>query len=405
LTKYALDQFDLIPAVQAPLIIPTKIEELIKVEDILREYKLPFKLLKMVNKESPGEPYRSSFLARLSNELAEEGLKHLEIVSLLKHVDERIKKYSDRQDQLVRLSQIADYALHKLKVENETVVYTFDQIHHHVETLDWIWPGWLPTTGFMILSSAPNVGKTQMMTQMAYCLKNGTKFLGVKAPDKHTPLVMSLEMDIRSLKYILDHQSKEWDGDISIAAIDEQSNFVTYENLIDQVKPTILLIDSLSELTDDDDNPASEAKRLMSWIKKIRRRYGLAVVLIHHNRKASEGNKKPKNLSDLYGAKDFARVADTVIQLWEDERLASKGLIEFSTVKVRFGVKEAFNIIRNENLWYRRESDDSSNRSKPTGRDKEGNTRKPGPSLRHRDSDNGTGSGTLRVRLGLKDTS
>jgi RecA-family ATPase len=257
---------------------------------------------------------------------------------------------------------MADYAIHKRVAADEILVYTPEYILTHVDTVQWIIPQWLHTTGQLILSSAPGVGKTQLALQLAYCLTVGQRFLNMEIAPRHRVLFMSLEMDKQSLKYILSHQKTNWDRIPEFNIIDEAGTLVQYENLIVQYESTVVIVDSLTELFDDTvDNPNAEARRVMRWCRKVRRRYGCGLILIHHNRKATEGNRKPKGLSDLAGSFQFGKDSDTVIQLWEDHR----GL-EISGVKVRFGPKTAFMLERSSSLWYTRKGgEDDSNGPKP----------------------------------------
>jgi KaiC/GvpD/RAD55 family RecA-like ATPase len=357
---HTLDYFGIIPKVTAPAAEYVTVDRVIPVGQVLTNNSLPLQLIRMVKKETPVEPYRSSFLARLANELAEEDLSHLEIVSLLKEVDGRIKKYDGRSDQLVRLSQLADYAIHKHLAEDAVIIYTPHDILNHVDSLEWIIPQWLHTTGQLVISSAPGVGKTQLTFQLAYSLATQQRFLGLQAPTRKKVFYFSLEMDKSSLKYILAHHKNEWVETPYFQIIDESYNLKKYEDLIFEHNPDVVIVDSMIELFDDEnDNPNSEARRVMKWCRKVRRRYGIAIVLIHHNRKATEGNKKPKSLADLAGSYMFAKDSDTVLQLWKDH----KGF-ELSGVKVRFGMEEAWIIHRNNNLWFTRE-ENASNESKP----------------------------------------
>jgi len=175
---------------------------------------------------------------------------------------------------------------------------------------------------------------------------------------------MSLEMDKSGLKYIFTHQKEHWSSTPAFQIIDESTSLVKYEDMIDQNGISVVIVDSLSELFDESsDNMNAEAKRIMRWTKKIRRRYGVALVIIHHNRKATEGNKKPKSLDDLAYSFDFGRVSETVLQLWED----AKGL-ELSAVKCRYGPKTSFMVDRDKSLWFTRK--DSVGVSKDSGPDK-----------------------------------
>ena len=114
-----------------------------------------------------------------------------------------------------RLSQLADHALHKLVVEDSVAVYTVDGILNDTEDLTWVLPPWLHTSGQLILSSAPGVGKTQIAFQVAYSILEETRFLGMKSETSitHSILFMSLEMDKRSLKVYFVSPTKGMDAE------------------------------------------------------------------------------------------------------------------------------------------------------------------------------------------------
>jgi RecA-family ATPase len=210
----------------------------------------------------------------------------------------------------------------------------------------------------------------------------------------------SLEMDVSSLKYILNAHKNEWNSIPNVKVIDDTSTLTHYENLIAEYETSVLVIDSLSELLDDDGgDPAGNAKRIMKWVKKIRRRYNVAVILIHHNRKATEGNKKPNKLSDIEGSYHFARTTETAITFWED----SRG-IELSVVKARFGPKESYYLERNKHLWFKRKDGSAnSNRSAPVSDDRERTESDKSPRSGHRDKLHGFTPGSFSFGFGSDD--
>jgi hypothetical protein len=353
--SFGLNAFDSAPSVKAAPVEVASATDLPKPASVMSGRNLPTRLIQMVKLEEPPVGSRSSFLVRLAYELAEEGLSHLEITSLLYHADLRVKKFEGRSDQLLRLTQIAELAVHKIIVQDSIRVWSLEEILN-APPLEWIINPWLPKKGLMILSSAPNVGKTQLGMQLTSQLNLGENFLGLSAPNLGPLSIffMSLEMDASGLAYIVNHQKKEYNSfPPNYHIITEESTLTHYENLIDEYKPVVVLIDSLTELIDlvEGDNDISKAKYALRWLKKIRRRYDTAIILIHHNRKATEGNKKPKGLADLEGTINLGRACDSAVQMWED---GSKG-IELSGVKVRYGIKDSFYVKRNENLWFERE--------------------------------------------------
>ena len=363
----ALADFDAAPVVKGKKLEMGSVTSLPDAKQVMSGRDLPTRLIQMIKVDKPKTGYRSSFLSKLGFELAEEGLNHLEIVSLLLHTDRRVKKFEGREDQLLRLTQIAELAMFRVLAEESIAVYSYDDILYRTKDLEWITNPWLPKSGSMILSSAPNVGKTQFALQMLSLFSLGKEFLGLPLDSsiQHSILFLSLEMPPEGLKYVLQKQvSNLPQRPTNFHFITEEASLTHYENLIYENKTTILLVDSLTELMDslEGENDIVKAKASLRWCKKIQRRYRCSVILIHHNRKATEGNKKPKGLADLAGTFNFGRYCDTVIQLWED----SKG-IEVSSVKCRYGPKEAFYTSRDPNtLWFTRDVQEDQGRSSQT---------------------------------------
>ena len=136
---------------------------------------------------------------------------------------------------------------------------------------------------------------------------------------------------------------------MKIKAPDLDAGIRQYEQYIKELEPEVLIIDSLSELGQDDLTKEHVARELMGWARKLVRNYGTSVVFIHHNRKATEGNSKPKKLSDLYGSYIFGKLSETVISLYAPD---GKDYLELDTLKARFGKKESFRIKRTEHLTF-----------------------------------------------------
>lgn len=361
-TSFQLDAFDVVPDAPKKLEFVADVGALPNAKDVMRGRDLPNRILLMVKKEEPPVGSRSSFMVKLAYELAEEGLNHVEIVSLLHHVDTRIKKFEGRTDQLLRLTQIAELAIHKIVVQDSVTVYSYDDILTKTKDIEWILNPWLFVGGMLLMSSAPNVGKTQLCLQLVSSLALGENFLGMKnqISSSLSILFMSLEMPPEGLKYIMSRQRanlSEVPSDFHI--LTEEASFTKYENIIDEKGIKVVLIDSLTELLDEAESESESvrARIAMKWTRKIRRRYGCSIIIIHHNRKATEGNKKPKTIHDIAGSFQYGKECDAAIILWED----AKG-IEVSSVKCRYGAKEAFYTSRDAStLWFTRQDSTEDN--------------------------------------------
>lgn len=75
-----------------------------------------------------------------------------------------------------------------------------------------------------------------------------------------------------------------------------------------------IYIDSLKDVASEIDKPAS-ATQVNAAIQLVIRE-GVEVVVLHHQRKAGSGNRKPKTIDDLYGGGQVAWGAGSVIVLW-----------------------------------------------------------------------------------------
>jgi archaellum biogenesis ATPase FlaH len=320
----------------------------------VKNIKLDPQLLSKVNTQVVVHPHRSEFLMSTGYLLAEAGLTPLEIVSCLYVIDARIKKFVGRADQLKRLSEIASIAYFKVERASFISVYSPNDIITHKVKLEWVVPFLLHTSGMLILSGQPGVGKTQLSFDWAYRLCTGLPFMDLELKRPYVVAYLSLEMDVVELKYIFEHQAvgfKEhglWNQNLYVISPDIDSDLRGFEKTLAKINPDVLIIDSISELATDD-LTESEAKTIMKWMKKIRKVYNIAIIAIHHNRKASDTNKKPRKLGDLYGSFIFAKNSETVASLWHEDGRTG---LELDLLKARFSEKRTINLTRTSHLTF-----------------------------------------------------
>jgi hypothetical protein len=394
-TVHDFKEFDSAPKVK---IHTATIEEidLLDARKLLLTKPLPADLTRRIKNETPDPPtdgkpgQRSQFLYKIAAELAENGLTREETVTLLYYVDDRIGKFKDRRDRMYRLCQMADMASLKVEAAERLTLYTYGEVNDHVDHLDWIIPTWLHTTGQMAISAASGVGKTQFAMQMGVSLIAQVPFVGMTFPSKkeHRILMFSLEMDVRELRYITNHHSKnewpEWDKTQFIIS-DELGSHLQYEAVIREVQPTVVMFDSLTELFEEDMTSSSEARTLMRWLRKTRRDMHFASVLIHHDRKEQgSGGRKQKGLSNLFGSFVFGKDTDTVLNL-SDSGHKSIGM-ELELHKCRFGPKIGFKLERDDNLIFSRRKEfsvqvEERNPLVATGNDATGDRKSPKKNL------------------------
>lgn len=347
--KFKLKDFDDAPEIEKPAISLVE-ANLVDPQKVLKQLPLVRSVRNRIETENVEEGQRSQFLYKLAHELAEVGANHSQIASVIWYVDERIGKFRDRSDRMVRISELASLALHSVDSLDEISLYSVNDVLNHTEDLEWIWNRWLHNQGLMIVTGAPGVGKTQFCLQLMNAFSAGATFITSELTQK-TALFMSLELDVRELKFILRMQygSDLWVSSDNSRIMDEPGQFIQYEELFDTYHPGIVIIDSLFELTDGELLDGPKVLEVTRWLKRMRRKYGMAMVIIHHNRKSSSTNKKPNSLDDIFGSVILNKEIDTAICLWQEEEA---DYIDLYPVKSRYSQREDLKIERDEHLTF-----------------------------------------------------
>jgi len=352
-----LSVFDIAPIVERE-VIRLNATMLLDVQDLLKVLPLHVHLKKRIISETPSKDSRarSSFLTKIAHELAETGCNHLQIVTLLSYVDDRVGKFKGRKDKLTRLSELASLALLAHQVEEGYTLYSPLDIINHKENLEWIIDNWIHTKGFAILTGPPAAGKTQLMVELTWHLATQSDFFGKSIVSNDLRmLVISLEMSAIELQYIFQRLNKKFDSSAvwnqNVRILDEEKTLMEYEEIIADYKPHIVFLDSLTELASEELKEA-EARAITRWIKKCRRKYNTAWLCIHHNRKDTSRKKfKETQLGDVYGSYIFGKDSDTVLNLERD--VDDDKLIALYSLKNRYDRKFMVDLVQDtETLYY-----------------------------------------------------
>jgi RecA-family ATPase len=197
----------------------------------------------------------------------------------------------------------------------------------------------------MVVAGKQGVGKTQLTIQALIHMALGKSFLGWKIDTPRRVALMSMEMSSAEIK----HFQKEMNKLLSPAErILLQENFFIIpvghsilfdssedkkkvELFIQQYHPEVIGIDSLSKTTMAS-LEESAVKNVLDFADRLRMEYDCSLIFIHHNRKGQVGNKRPKELDDVYGTFWITATATTVIGMWQNQQT---GEIEINYLKVR----------------------------------------------------------------------
>jgi hypothetical protein len=168
-----------------------------------------------------------------------------------------------------------------------------DRICEEETKAQFLIEGLLPAKSIAIVAGDSAIGKSPLVCQLGLCVAAGIPFLGMNT--KQGPvLYVDLENALTDCKAMRDALVRF----LGFSHTPENFLLVTeppddLERLISVVKPSLVLVDSLRSYRPD----VTEKNRAAGeWLKRIRalaRKYGCAVVFIHHLRKPSVDNPPP----------------------------------------------------------------------------------------------------------------
>lgn len=341
--------------------------------DVIAKYAFPQETFKQFKQRLTQVDDRSNELCVLAYNCAELGLADEEILSLLFHADNRWEKFKDRseKDRLKCLSGILKRARLKYprQLHSGEVFPTFglDEFLSMEIELEWIVEQLVHRQGFVVLSSPPEVGKTQFSLQTAIHIALGKEFVGFKVEKPYRVLFISMEMGHADLHFILRQMARDFSGpDKKIlqenclvvplgysVLLDKKDNQEQILKLVDKYQPQGIFLDSLGVAVGDNIKDDSVINQTFDFLnRELRINRDMFLWLIHHNRKDQVGNRRPKRLSDLYGSQYIGAHATTVVGLWSSK---PKDPIEVNCLKMRMASHfDSFIVERTDNLNFDR---------------------------------------------------
>lgn len=190
-----------------------------------------------------------------------------------------------------------------------------------------------------ILGGSPKSFKTWLALDMAVSLASATPCLGAYQPRRRGRVLLFAAEDApRVVRKRLDGlcRIREVDlRDLEIYAIttdvlrlDVTAHQKRLAATIDSVKPDLLILDPLVRMHAIDENRAGEVAQLLAYLRSLQRKYGTAIILVHHTRKSGSSGQPGQALrgsGDLHAFGDdniFLRRKDDALLLTLEHRAA-----------------------------------------------------------------------------------
>ena len=166
--------------------------------------------------------------------------------------------------------------------------------------------------GMHILSGDPKIGKSWMMLDMCLAVAKGEKFLGRKT-EQGQVVYMALEDTFISLQSRMYELTDEPSESLNFALMANsignglEEDLQECKNQFPNLK--MIVIDTLQKIRNTIDTKYGSDYKELSTLKNIADSLGIAIILVHHNRKAHDSN--PNNL--ISGTNGIAGCADGLL--------------------------------------------------------------------------------------------
>lgn len=327
------------------------------VMDVIYEYALGVKF-KDVFSTVPAEGDRSTYYMRVGYYAAEAGCSNEEIYSLLYNYDDRVGKYKKREDRTRRLIDIIERVRIKYPLVNSEEeldsdaleIYDVISFNNQVLEIDWLIPDLLQDKGNMLLVGPPGVGKTQVALNFAFGLSTGSEVLNYAIDKPRKVLFVSCEMGPVDLKVFTEKMMSHYEDkhdllseNFFVLPLGEPLylNTTTGQDKLIRAADVLgidgFIFDSLGSATSKSLTDEEATKGLLDFNDRLRNSMDVFSWFIHHNRKATENNKEPSGLADVYGSQYITARATTVLSLWPVQH----GVLKVRELKKRLAPQEA----------------------------------------------------------------
>lgn len=199
------------------------------------------------------------------------------------------------------------------------------------EDLEWVVEKLLPGSGTIIISGQPGSYKTWLALDLVLAVASGNDAFGFLATSQAGVLIVDEENGPRLLQ---DRFKKlKFNQGLPIYVLSlvgfrlSEGSVKTLVSFCKSKKIKLVVFDSLIRIHSGEENSATDMSEVFDHLKEFRRN-GIAVLLLHHNRKPGFGNSNPS--FEMRGSSDILAAIDSHIGINKKD-----GYVEIKQTKLR----------------------------------------------------------------------
>lgn len=181
--------------------------------------------------------------------------------------------------------------------------------------INWVVDELCMVGGVSLLSGDPKVGKSVIARQICKAVLNGALLFGRKTK-KGTVHYYGIEEDEQIISNGFNKLGIPGDGDLFVHdgdPITDVDVFKDFSELILETKPTFAVVDTAFDILEvESENNYAQVKRAFRKMRKVARKSGTHIMLLHHNGKPQKDFRRRGNHSPL-GSTGITAGVDSII--------------------------------------------------------------------------------------------
>jgi len=200
-----------------------------------------------------------------------------------------------------------------------------EEIVPNLRPTTWLWETWIPREYMTLLGAAPKTGKSWLALDLArLVIDGGTWPDGQRTAGGGTVVWVEAEnvlnMTLTRAKRMGVDLNRFWPLEPRKGDIMDLTGGAARDDLIElvqQVQPDLIIIDSLSGITSKGENAVEDVRRLMAFLVEIAEEFSAGLVLIHHLKKLDrmQLSLPGLGLADFRGSSHITAAARSILGL------------------------------------------------------------------------------------------
>lgn len=309
---------------------------------------------------------RSGALYKLACRLGESGVSPTHIKTLIEFADKKWGKFSDREDWQERLSSLVEVAKERVpqnRYDKFTPVdiYTLEE---ETPEIDWLIPGVLAKSTYMLITGGTGVGKSQFALQWGMALAKGVQWNDLLF-EKSRVLYGSHEMGPNEITYFTSKLRKGMELDrerdifhilpigyaVSVLTAEGREFYLQYLDDYD-----VFIFDTVSSSTHLAMLDDATAPGIVAFFDMLTGE-GKTVIALGHDSKDAVRHRSAR-AEDMFGHRLLMDRSSTIVRLYAETDQDEYITVKWPKIRLGRALPTATYSRNIETLWLTKSSDD-----------------------------------------------